>query len=315
MLATGTSITGELKLLQPGPCALLQDAGRQGLQHLGYSPGGALDEHAFRWANKLLANASGSSAIEITLGPFSAEFNTYTSVAITGAASNIFINENPCPSWTSVEISPGDRISFSTPHKGMRTYLAVKGGFNFQSDLSSASMITREKSGPFDGQFFRKGHCLRYPVCKRDRSGKRATPNEFIPDYNAPLILKVLLSPNQDFFSPDALFNFFNSEYRVSPNSNRMGYQLEGEKIPTERTSHVLSHGVSFGTIQIPQDGLPIILLKDRQTIGGYPTIGCVTQLDCFALSQKRPGQSITFRKGNIIEAQLALSEFNTFFQ
>ncbi len=305
---------GILTLRQPGPCALLQDGGRKGLQHLGYSTGGALDEHAFLWSNRILKNPSHTCALEITLGPFVADFSSHAKIALTGAASRIFLNNQPRQPWTSIDVAPGNQLRFDVPKNGMRTYLSIKQGFGFESEFSSASMVMREKSGPYDGKALGKNQQLHYQAFRPGKSPHKAIPTSFIPDYESPLTLKVLLNPHHNFLSPDSLFNFFNSEYSISPNSNRMGYQLVGEKIPTENKSGIFSHGVSFGTIQIPPDGNPIILLKDRQTIGGYPVIGCVSQLDCFALSQKRPGQSVRFSKGNIVDAQLALSEFTNFF-
>jgi len=306
---------GALTLSQTGPAALLQNAGRHKIQHIGFCESGAADEHAFFWANTLLANALNQCALEITLGPFECTFDKDTRIAITGAADTITLNKQAVLPWSSVKIKAGDQLHIAPPKTGVRSYLAVDNGFLFDDPLTQeGAMVPREKSGPFGGEVFSKQQQIRYPLATKHKTvASRATPRRFIPDYTQPLLLEVMLSYQHEQFSEEAQEQLWRSEYIVHQDSNRMACTLSGPAINYDHRS-LLSEGIALGAIQIPASGIPIILLKDRQTIGGYPKIGCVSRIGCSALSQRRPGQKVRFQASSVEDNQTRLRAFTDFF-
>lgn len=305
---------GELSILQAGPHSLLQDLGRQGKQHLGFCQSGAIDEHSFLWANKLLENTMASACLEISFGPFECEFTDTTTIAITGAAQNITLNNKALTGWQSLRITPGDRLRIKAPQQGLRTYLAIKGGFSYESRLNSAAMAPRENSGPFAGQCFSRGQNLEYSVQAPSNNPNKLTPAQYIPNYSQQKSLRVFLTPEQDLFTAQQLEFFLSTEYSVAQNSNRMAYSLNGQAISFAQDIHIFSTATPYGAIQIPPNGQPIVLLKDRQTIGGYPILGYLSHIDCFALSQMRCGEKLRFNAIHLDEGQRALKEFYNFF-
>jgi biotin-dependent carboxylase-like uncharacterized protein len=293
----------------------LQDLGRRGFQHLGFAQGGAADEHAFLWANKLLNNKPGSCALEITLGPFAAEFDGPARMAVTGACTEVWINDIAQPSWQTITVAAGDSLKIKPARHGLRSYLAIYGGFIADTQLGSQSMVMREKTGPFLGGPLTVNTPLSFTAgTLPPTKAHTQVPSAYIPDYSSH-VLDVHLLPSYQYpdFSADARHNFFAADYAISADSNRMGYCLSGPTIAPPAAT-LLSEGIAFGSVQIPPSGQAIILLKDRQTIGGYAKIGCVSHLDCFRLSQRRPGQKVRFVEGSIEDAQKALRRFYNFF-
>ncbi len=314
-MSTAKQKMGQLKVIQSGPHSLLQDLGRKGTQHLGFCQSGAVDEHSFLWANKLLGNNMHRPCLEISFGPFECEFTETTTISITGAAQTILFNNAPINGWQSLHVNPGDRLQIKAPKYGLRSYIAIKNGFHFESLLNSASMTPRENSGPFDGKCFSRGQTLDYSILPQCSNAlTKITPAQFIPNYDGIKHLNIFVHTDSDCIEASQVEAFFETEYTVGPNSNRMAYCLEGEKLPQGKNASILSTGTPFGTIQIPPSGQPIILLKDRQTIGGYPSLGCVTHLDCFILSQMRPGQQVRFTPLDIENGQKKLKSFYSFF-
>ncbi len=306
---------GTVTLHKPGPCALLQDLGRKGWQHLGFCQSGAMDEHAFLWANKLLGNRPACAALEITLGPFACRFDSATRIALTGAAERIFLNGEAVRPWQQLPVAGGDELRFDAPARGLRTYLAVRHGFDPDSPPMGASMAVREKTGPFGGGPLPPQCSLAFRglTPAADRHRRLATPARFIPRYDMPLHLYLYPGFQHDSFSPHYIEAFFNTEFTITSRANRMAYPLAGDT-PGCRQAHLMSEGTPFGAVQIPPDGQPIILLKERQTIGGYPKIGCLSHLDCFALAQRRPGEKVRFARGNLADSRYRLKTFYTFF-
>lgn len=330
--ATDATNTGNLTILSPGPRALLHDLGRFGYQHLGFTQGGPADEKAFLWANKLLQNSHDAPTLEISLGPFECQFEHNTQVSITGTQTRVLLNEQAVPMWSSLRINKGDRLKIQAPRHGIFSYLAVLGGFVCHPALGSCSTVVREGIGGNSGMAFSSGDSLAFHSRNLDTQAKtksqaihkkppkqqvtvplKIVPPRFISDHSKTLIVDVI--PGYQFaeFSEQSKQIFFSTPYTITPQSDRMGYRLKGTAIENKK-QNLLSEGVAFGSIQVPPNGQPIILLKDRQTIGGYPKIGCVSYLDCFKISQKRPGEEVRFRIGDLEECQKKLKEFYRFF-
>ena len=301
-----------LHVIKPGWQSTIQDGGRRGYFRDGLSEGGAMDEHAYHWANTLLENDLDSACIEILMGQFEAVFDADTTIAITGADLDARINGREVKHWSTHPVKAGDRIAFKQPRNGLRAYLAVAGGWQTPVLFGSRSVVMRERLGGLDGGPLRAEDRLSY--LPNLNAPRRCVAPNYIPDYQAELTLKVVPGYQYRDFSNASRLRFTTSEYRVSNRIDRMGYKLEGPAISTEQ-SGVISEGIALGAIQIPQDGNPIVLMRDRQTIGGYPKIGCVTSLDCSRLSQRGPGAVVSFEFSDIATVQADRQIFDRFFR
>ncbi|MGF1742146.1 biotin-dependent carboxyltransferase family protein [Vibrio profundum] len=293
-----------LKVLTPGPLSLLQDLGRFGYQSVGVCSGGPMDEHAFHWANRLLDNDLSATQIEITMGQFSCEFSAETMVALTGADMSANLNGVPVANWQSFYVTPGDRLTLRGSRQGMRAYLAIKGGFSVSSVLSSCATVVRDGLGGLggEGERLKANDCIKYEATILATISKRVPP-EFVPIYPSELVLDVIPSCQYQDFSAQQRQRFFASDYTVSQQMDRMGYRLSGEAIECQR-QNLISEGIALGAIQIPADGQPIVLMRDRQTIGGYPKIGCLTARSVSHLAQSQPGTIVRFKEKNLQQAE-----------
>ncbi|MES9873970.1 MAG: biotin-dependent carboxyltransferase family protein [Candidatus Sedimenticola sp. 6PFRAG7] len=302
-----------LKVISPGVMSMVVDFGRAGYQHLGVSVGGPMDEFAYLWSNKLLGNHYAASVIEVTYGLFECQIQQPTIVAIAGADLEADINGQPVKPWQTYSVDAGDLIAFHMPKKGLRAYLAVKGGFKVAKILGSSTTVARDGLGGVDRDgaqlkqgdilelFPSTGPCLEY------------VPDNFIPDYDEPLELGVILGYQKDHFLKMEVNRFFSSDYEITQNIDRMGYRLSGTAIHCDLDG-IISEGISYGAVQIPKDGQPIVLLRDRQTIGGYPKIGCVTSIDAAKLSQRAPRSVVRFKPVDILEAESERMLYNKMF-
>lgn len=302
-----------LRISKSGFLSLLQDYGRYGYQHVGLTHSGPLDEHAFLWANRLLGNHYNAAQLEISYGVFSAEFTEQTVIALCGADLNATINGKAALPWQTYNIRKGDVIDFATPQTGLRCYLAIKGGFNIEKTLSSVSTVVREKLGGLngDGVKLAAGDILSY-----ERSllqGTTHVPEKFIPYYKQSITLRFVPNISKTSAGINAQKTFQNTRFEVTQNIDRMGYRLSGEPIVASLEG-IVSQGISAGTIQLPKDGQPIVLMKDRQTMGGYPLLGCVSTLDLPLLAQSAPGVSVSFEAVSVDELEAELLLHKTFF-
>jgi biotin-dependent carboxylase-like uncharacterized protein len=290
------------KVIKTGLLALIQDLGRHGHQSIGLTTGGPMDEVAFRWANALLDNDSNSPEIEITFGMFILEAQADTSIAITGADLAATLNDKSITPWQTYAIKKGDVLAFHQPVWGLRAYLAVKDGFHCEPTLGSVATVVREKIGGLTGKGdkLQKGDLLAYQAYSGHE--QRSVPRLAIPNYGNKEIPVILGYQYQSFSSLDRA-NFFSSDYTVSSNSDRMGYRLEGQEVHSDLKG-IISEGIAYGAIQVPKDGQPIVLLQDRQTIGGYPKMGCVTRVGGGILAQQKPGDIIQFTPITVDQAE-----------
>jgi len=275
-----------LKVLQSGLFTTIQDEGRKGVAHLGHCNSGALDLYAYKWCQNLLVNTQ-ANALEVMVG-LKLEVTKPTIIAITGADLGLEINGDYKEPWQSYTIKAGDILHFSKRITGQRAYLAVKGGFDVPHYLGSFSTTIKEGFG----DKLKRGDIL--PYQETTGTPHARVKQEYIPNYDAPLTLHVMLGYQHNLFSENEKEKFFNSAYETTLQSDRMGYRLSGEEI-LAKSENLISEGIAFGAIQIPQDGQPIILLNERQTIGGYSKMGTVIAEDCYALAQRGPGCKVRF--------------------
>jgi len=292
------------KILSGGLLSIIEDFGRFGLNDKGITNSGVMDEYAFIVLNKLLQNPQNTNCIEITLGGLKLQVDDTCTIAVTGADANFRINSKKIDIWKTHNLQKGDLLEFGFAKKGARIYLGVKGGFDIKKELGSSSVTIKENIGSNlkDGDELRfiDNTLKDYNICLKE---------QFIPSYDDNLTLRVILGYQDKYFSQKQKDNFFSQTYKISSQNNRMGYRLESKPIICN-IDGIISEGISFGAIQIPKDGQPIILLKDRQTIGGYPKIGSVLPIDCFKLSQLKAGECINFKPISLKEAQDKMNEF-----
>ena len=303
---------GLLQILKASGKITTQDLGRKGWLHLGICESGAADETAFLWANYLVGNVSNrlvnSTTLEITLGQVSLIFTAATTAALTGANTPAYLNDKPIACWQSFRVAAGDVLRLSLPKSGLVNYLAVQNGFKVQPVCGSTSICEREGLGPFDGRQLQAKQCIGYPVPTQTWP-TRCVPARYIPEYhghNIPFMPAEKVAANECFSG---------AYFTVTSATNRMGCRLKGQPIewPGGGTQCV-SQGMPYGAIQLPPDGQPIVLLKDRQTMGGYPLLGCLSRLGCGRLAQCRPGERVSLAVISRMQAIEQLRERNAFF-
>lgn len=302
-----------LEIIKPGFLSLVQDYGRYGYQKVGITNGGPLDEHAFLWANYLLNNNHNDAQIEINFGNFEAKFVKDTMIILCGGDLGATLNDDKLPTWQTHPVKSGDVIKIYTPKTGLRAYLAVKGGFQVIEHLSSCATVIREKLGGLkrSGDKIKEGEKIEY-ICSGHRVSRRIPP-QFLPEYPNHITLRFIPNTTVTGVDHEAIERFTQITYEVSQNIDRMGYRLIGEPLKLSSTG-IISQGISMGAIQMPHDGQPIVLLKDRQTMGGYPLIGCVNYLDCSQLVQSKPGTTISFLKFDLNDAEAEFMLYKKFF-
>lgn len=277
------------------PLCLLQDAGRFGVRHLGVTQGGGLDWRSMSWANWLLGNGLDAAVIEIALGGFCVVAEEDCLLALAGADLGAQLDGQALAPWRSFKLRKGQRLKFTQPLLGARAYLAAPGGFDAPKVLGSSATVVREELGGLDGmgRALAKGASLSYssdaPLLVR------ALPVEHVPDFTLDSPLDLVLGAQIGAFSGQSLFDAFNSEWTLDSRADRMGIRLLGTALAYQGKP-MISEGIPLGAVQVPPDGQPIVLLNDRQTIGGYPRLGALTPLALTRLAQCLPGSTVRLR-------------------
>lgn len=306
-----------LRVVSPGMLSLLQDAGRFGMGHLGLTQGGPLDGYSFRWANALVQNPLNSTVIEHSIGGLILQATAPCIIAVTGAAMSLQLNGHTVPSWQPLALKPGDELELGIFSHGLRAYIAVAGGIKVPPHFGSSATVMREGIGGLaqNGQKLQAEDalpigepCNTTSAILASRLPKNVMQHSLTPlalhanpeqtkgtkKPKGSLMLRVIEGYQAQLFTPIERARFYLNPYTVTPQSDRMGYKLQGNAISCS-TAQLLSEGISYGAIQIPPDGQPIVLLNDRQTLGGYPKLGTILSLDCWKLAQAVPGTLINF--------------------
>lgn len=272
----------------------LQDAGRLGVRHLGVTQGGALDWVAMNWANWLLGNALDAPVVEVALGGLSLLAEQDCVLALAGADLDARVDDQPLAPWRSFALHKGQRLTLRQPRQGVRAYLAAPGGFAGEAVLGSCSTVAREALGGIEGrgEALAKGQALRFA---EGAPALREVPEALRPEYPAKPVLDLVMGAQIGDFSGTSLFEAFNSEWTLDSRADRMGSRLLGPQL-VYQGAPMISEGIPLGAVQVPPDGQPIVLLNDRQTIGGYPRLGALTPLALAQLAQCMPGAVVRFR-------------------
>ncbi|RUM77095.1 MAG: hypothetical protein DSZ14_06700 [Candidatus Thioglobus sp.] len=296
------------KVIKSSFLSTVQDYGRLNHGEHGMSQSGVMDEHAYAWANHLLNNHFNDAVIEITFGGLQLEVQADTFIAVTGADLDFKINDETAQMWHGLQIHKGDVLSWGNPKIGVRAYLAVKGGLDTPVLFDSRSVNLREHIGAK----LAEGDELSYKGF--NETTYRFIPPQYIPNYNQDITLRLLPTYQFNEFSINQRDLFFNQNYTVTNANDRTGCRLSGAPISIKK-ERMISEGISYGCVEIATDGLPIILLKDAPSIGGYPKIGTVFSLDLARLAQRQPNTKLRFELMNIHEAQKQRKKFNEFFE
>lgn len=272
------------------PLCLLQDAGRFGVRHLGVTQGGALDWVSMSWANWLLGNALDAPVVEVTLGGFTLLAEDYCLLALAGADLGAYVDERPlAPGRSFILQRPA-----AAPHSaGLRGpgLSGGTGGFEAPRVLGSCASVLREALGGLDGlgRSLSEGDVLRY---SGTAGALRSLAAVQMPDLQSAAPLELILGAQVGQFSGLSLFDAFNSDWVLDSRADRMGARLLGPKLQYQGQP-MISEGIALGAVQVPPDGQPIVLLNDRQTIGGYPRLGALTPLSLARLAQCLPGSQV----------------------
>ena len=287
-----------IQVQAPGLFTTVQDLGREGFGPMGVSAAGAADAIALRVGNRLVGNPETSAGLEMTLlgGTFS--FPDGGIVALTGSDFGATLDDEPVETWTTLEVMPLQTLRAGPSRAGARCYVCVAGGISVPLFLGSASTHVLSGLGGFEGRALRKGDVLPVGEAKDEthKFARRRVSANSLTRFLPRKVLRVTPGPQSEWFSEAALRLFYESEYRVTEESNRMGLRLEGAAIPADSArGEMITEGVSLGAIQVPENGLPIILFVDQQTTGGYPKIANVIAADLASVGQLRPRNEVRF--------------------
>ena len=289
--------TASLEVLQPGILTILQDLGRYGFSQFGVPPSGALDPFSLRVANLLVGNREGEACLEITLMGLKLKVLKEIVIAITGGDLSPTLNGEPLEMWRTHLLIEGDLLEFKGVRRGCRAYLAICGGFDVPLLMESKSTYLSGKFGGYEGRPLKCGDILYtsdVPI-SLNRLGFRF-PKEDIPSFEKETILKVVLGPQDDHFTEKGMKTFSSSLYRVTPQCDRMGLRLDGPQIERrpDVEESIISEGLMPGSIQVPGDGKPILILTELVT-GGYTKIATVISTDLPKVAQLKPGDWVRF--------------------
>ncbi|HLS97454.1 MAG: biotin-dependent carboxyltransferase family protein [Porticoccaceae bacterium] len=289
--------TPGLRVIQPGPLTSVQDLGRRGVLHLGLTSAGPLDGESFAWANRLCGNPANAPALEIALGGLVLEALAPLLATLTGPAAPLAVNGQPAPPWQGLRLAAGDRLSLGPTPRGGPLYLAVRGGFAVATPFGSAATVAREGLGGIAGRPLARGDLL--PVNPLPGPARRfALPAPLRPAYpeggDDICALRVIPAGQPGDLPRHLRRRFFDTVYHLSRQCDRMGYRLAGAALDVPPLA-LLSEAVVPGTIQLPPDGQPIVLMRDHQTLGGYPRLGTLLSLDLDRLARLAPGDALRF--------------------
>lgn len=310
-----------IKIIKPGLLTSIQDLGRYGFQKYGVITSGAMDQYAHRISNLLVGNQENESTLELTLLGPTIGFEKDALISICGANLSATINGEPVRLWRTVFVKQGSELQFGLCKAGCRAYVSVAGGFEVPKVMGSKSTYLRAAIGGFDGRQLKAGDRVEFGALNENSSlllnylAKRLSGSNYVEmDWSAASVMMQSLNTNHpirvikgrqyDLFSKKSQELFFTEPFEITTQSDRMGYRIEGPILGLENEDELISEAVSFGTIQVPAQGNPIILLADRQTTEGYPKIGQIATVDLPYIAQLKPGDKVSFVEISHEEAQ-----------
>lgn len=309
-----------IQVIRPGLLTTIQDSGRYGYQKYGVIASGAMDLYSLRLANILVGNHENEAALEITLLGPALQLTENALIAITGGDLSPTVNGQPLPLWRPIYVKKGCTIKFGACKTGCRAYLAVAGGYDIPEVMDSQSTYLRAGIGGYQGRALQAGDRLdlkplqagndsliqAFPHVQEDANF--AAPSWYASQEHirtaAVTTVRIMRGIQYEQFSASSHEALWRECFQVTTQSDRMGYRLTGPSLQLAQPMEMISEAITLGTIQVPPDGNPIILLADRQTAGGYPKIGQVALVDVDKVAQVRPGGSIQFQEISVAEAE-----------
>jgi antagonist of KipI len=297
-----------IQVIHSGFFTTVQDGGRFGYQKAGVSVGGVMDSFASRLANLLVGNDPNEATLEITMNGPTLRFETDALIAICGGSFRCTLNGESVSMWKPLVARSGDILSIGACQNGYRAYVAFAGGLDIPLVMNSRSTHVQAHIGGFYGRALQPGDVLSLrsnTITIPERSvgwGIAFSERNYINGKRK--MVRVVEGPEYHMFTEQSQERFFSSAYEVTTQSDRMGYRLQGQALERMTNQEMVSEAVTFGTIQVPKNGQPIVLMADCQTTGGYPRIAQVIRIDLPILAQARPGDLIQFQKISWQEAQ-----------
>jgi antagonist of KipI len=296
-----------ITIIKPGIMSSIQDLGRWGFQQYGVPIGGAMDTVSASVANLICGNDEHEAVIEMTLHGTAILFNAPAYCALVGGGCKAFVEETELPFNRLLHIPANSLITTSSSDTGCRSYLAVAGGLEINKEMNSASTYVPSGIGGVGGRNLMTGDTLFFRSAQhyiQSATDKKLANQvgvslwhvpDLIPIKEVPAAIHVVPGPEFSYFNTDAQEAFFNTSFTISPQSNRMGYRLEGAQFQPKEKKEMVSTAVTAGIVQVTNEGTPVVLMADAQTTGGYPRIGRICSADIHLLAQTRPGQNIRF--------------------
>lgn len=302
-----------IEIITPGILTTVQDFGRVGVMKNGFTQNGAMDRYSMTVANRLCGNCDSAPVLEMTVLGVTARFTQDTVVCVSGADFGAKINDKPIKRNKAYKINKGDILSMGAAKSGMRAYLAVAGGIVGEYVFGSASTNLKFAFGGHFGKKLQSGDVLSigtgaFPLGEID---KWEIPES---EYSKDAQLRVVLGPQNEMFTNEDIRLFLSQEYEVTAQSDRMGIRLSGEPLKSKNGMDIISDGIVFGSVQVPNSGEPIILMADHQTTGGYAKIATVISVDLPRASQLLAGNTVRFKSVTVEEAEQEAKKQKRFF-
>ena len=284
-----------IKVIHPGLLTTVQDLGRFGYQKLGIPVSGVMDTAAYEAACSLCGNTNGEAVLEMTMLGGRYLFLDPAVIAITGADMHPSLNNREIPMYTQIKVNAGDYLDLHSASNGCRTYLAAAGGIAVPAVMGSRSTHLKCRIGGFEGRALKTGDIL--PVGNIILNDIPEIKPLSKPEYSNEITVRFIFGPQDDCFTVKGKETFVTGKYKVSQQSDRMGVRLKGPAVESLHGTDIVSDGIVFGSVQITGSGLPIILMADRQTTGGYAKIATVISEDLPLLAQAVPGTIVNFKE------------------
>lgn len=302
-----------IEIITPGLLTTVQDFGRVGVMKNGFTQNGVMDRFSMRVANRLCGNCDSAPVLEMTVLGITAKFTQDTVICVSGADFDAKINDKPIKRNKAYKINNGDILSMGAAKSGLRAYLAVAGGIVGEYVFGSASTNLKFAFGGYNGRKLQSGDVLAigtgaFPLGDID---KWEIPES---EYGNDTELRVVLGPQNDMFTDEDIRLFLSQKYEVTAQSDRMGIRLSGEPLKSKNGMDIISDGIVFGSVQVPNSGEPIILMADHQTTGGYAKIATVISVDLPRASQFSAGNTVRFKSVTVEEAEKLAKKQKRFF-
>lgn len=297
--------------MKEGLYTTIQDLGRFSFKNIGIPTAGAMDEISFKLSNWLVFNHENTAVLECTyIGP-ELLFEEDALVAVGGIGFIPYVNKTEYHLFQPIHIKRGETLRLNSTELASRAYISVQGGFQIEKDLKSFSTYVRAQIGGIDGKALHKGDRIPTTPPTHIPKTKPYLSSQWVDAILCRDTIRFIKGNQADWFTSASYKAFQENSYTISPRSDRMGYRLHGVELIKSLDQELLTEGTSPGTIQIPPDGQPIVLMKDGQVTGGYPKIGTVISADMSVLGQKRPGDQLVFKEISLAESYQIKKELN----